>query len=408
MLVLLMIALNIVTKNIFVLLPKKMSKRIALGVCAAVVAIAGPLQLASSSVHATDYNGQINALQSQINQYQAKAGELRKQAESLQSTVEALTAEKNAIQAQLDLSQAKYDQLTADIAANKAKLADNQKALGEIVADLYVDKGISPLEMLASSKNVGDFMDKTEYRTAVSEKLGSTITAVKTLKAQLENDQKALTKVLEDQKLQRESLAAKEAEQQQLLDQTKGEEAAYQSQIANTRAQMAQIAAEQRAALARLTRGGNNYGSVGSFQFRNYSGNSGCGGGGYTLCGGQDTYADQWGLYNRECVSYTAYIAYNRYGKYVTNFSGAGNAYQWPSTASDLMGAYVDHTPEVGAVAILPSTPGFAPIGHSMMVEGVLGGGWVSVSQYNFGGTGEYSTMEIAASGVVFVHFRSR
>jgi len=403
-----MVALNTVTKNIFVLTPKKISKRIALGVCAVVVAIAAPLQLANRSAYAVDYNGQINALQSQINQYQSKAGELRKQAETLQSTVAALTAEKNAIQAQLDLSQARFDQLTADIAANKQKLADNQSALGKIVADMYVDKGISPLEMLASSKNIGDYMDKSEYRSAVSERLDSTIEAVKTLKTQLENDQKAVTKVLEDQKLQRESLAAKEAEQQRLLDATKGEEAAYQSQIASTRAQMAQVAAEQRAALARLTRGGNNYGSVGSFQFRNYSGNSPCGGGGYPLCGGQDTYADQWGLYNRECVSYTAWAAYTQYGKYVTNFSGAGNAYQWPSTAEELMGASTNHTPEVGSVAILPSTPGFAPIGHAMMVEAVLGDGWVSVSQYNFGGTGEYSTMEIAASGVVFVHFRDR
>lgn len=402
-----MIALNIVIKNIFVLIPKNVSKRIALGVCAAIVAIAGPLQLTNSLVYAVDYNGQINALQNQINQYQEVAGGLRKQADSLQATVAALTAEKNAIQAQLDLSQAKFDQLTADIAANKIKLADNQNALGKIVADLYIDKGISPLEMLASSKNVGDFMDKNEYRSSVSSKLDSTITSVKTLKARLETDQKAVTKVLEDQKLQRESLAAKEAEQQRLLDETKGEEAAYQSQIANTRAQMAQVAAEQRAALARVTRGGN-YGSVGAFQFRNYSGNSPCGGGGYPLCGGQDTYADQWGLYNRECVSYTAWAAYTQYHKYVTNFSGAGNAYQWPSTTESMMGATVDHTPSVGAVAILPSTPGFAPIGHSMLVEAVLGGGWVSVSQYNFGGTGEYSTMEIASSGVVFVHFRDR
>ena len=359
-----------------------MSKRIVLGVCAAVVAIAGPLQLASSSVHAVDYGGQINALQSQINQYQSKANELRKQAESLQSTVAALTAEKGAIQAQLDLSQAKYDQLTSDIAKNKQKLADNQSALGQIVADMYVDTGISPLEMLASSKNISDYMDKSEYRSSVSEKLDSTISAVKTLKAQLENDQKAVTKVLEDQKLQRESLAAKEAQQQLLLDQTKAEEAAYQGQIANTRAQMAQVAAEQRAALARLT-GGSNYGSVGAFKFRNYSGNSGCGGGGYTLCGEQDSYTDQWDLYNRECVSYTAWAAYNLFHKDVTSFSGAGNANQWPSTASRLMGATVDHDPAIGSVAILPTTPGFAPIGHAMLVEAVLGGGWVSVSQYN-------------------------
>ena len=264
--------------------------------------------------------------------------------------------------------------------------------------------------MLASSKNIGDYMDKNTYQTSVQDKLNSTINAVKTLKENLEKDQKEVKKVLEQQKSQREALAAKEAEKQQLLNQTKGNEAIYQQKVAQGQAQMSAIAAEQRAALARVTGGGMyNYGSVGSFQFRNYSGNSGCGGGGYVLCGAQDSYSDQWSLLNRECVSYTAWAAYTRFNKNVTSFNGAGNAYEWPSTASSSpMYATVNHTPEVGSVAILPPTPGFSPIGHAMLVESVQGGGWVHVSQYNFGGTGEYSTMDIATSGVVFVHFRDR
>jgi surface antigen len=72
------------------------------------------------------------------------------------------------------------------------------------------------------------------------------------------------------------------------------------------------------------------------------------------------------------------------------------------------MNATVDDVPEVGSVAILPPTPGFAPIGHAMVVESIQGGGWVHVSQYNFGGSHEYSTMDIATSGVVFVHFQNR
>lgn len=375
--------------------------------CAAIVALSGALQF-SNSAYAVDYDGQLRALQAQANQYQAQANELHKQGDTLQAALDAITAEKNAIQAQLDLSQAKYDQLTRDIEANKKKLADNQAALGSIIADLYVDGKISALEMLASSKNISDYMDKHEYQSTVSDKLNQTINSIKTLKAQLEKDQKSVEAVLEDQKNQRASLAAKEAEQQQLVDKTRGDEAAYQQQVSATKSQMAAVAAQQRAALAKYTSGGRNSWSVGAFQVRNYSGNSPCGGGGYPLCGGMDTYADQWGLYNRECVSYAAWAAYNRFSKYVTSFSGQGNAGQWPNSAPALMGATVDNTPEVGAVAILPPTAGLAPVGHAMVVESIQGGGWVHVSQYNFGGTGEYSTMDIQASGVVFVHFRNR
>lgn len=403
-----MLAWIIVIKSIVVIFrhfPRTITAKISIGVCAVLVAIAAPLQF-SSQVFADRYDAQINALQNQVSQFQAKAGELRQQANSLQATVDALTAEKNGIQAQLDLSQARYDKLNSDIEANKKKLNDNQNALGGIIADLYVDGKISPLEMLASSKNVSEYMDKHEYRSAVSDKLTQTIDAIQTLKAQLEKDQKEVEKVLEDQKSQRAALAAKQAEQQQLLDQTKGEEATYQQQIAASKAQMAQVAAQQRAALSAATNGGrNNAGSVGAFQFRNYSGNMGCSGG-YPYCGPQDSTVDQWGLYNRECVSFAAWAAYNRFGKNVMHFSGQGNAYQWPSTTTR-MGATTDQTPEVGSVAILPPS-GFSPIGHAMVVESILGGGWVHVSQYNFGGTGEYSEMDIQASGVNFVHFRDR
>lgn len=394
---------------------KQKLSRIVLGVCAVIVAIAGPLQLAQT-VHADKYDDKIRAIQQQVSQYQASAQALRQQADTLQAVVSRLTAEKNALQAQLELNQAQFDKLTADIALNKQKIADNQSALGGILASLYVDATISPLEMLASSKNVSDYMDKQEYRTAVSERLNSTIEQVKTLKAQMEADQKALEKVLEEQKSHRATLAAKEAEQQSILDKTKGEEAAYQHHIGLAKGEMARIAAEQRAALARVT-GGNNYGRVGSFQFRNFSGNQGACGGGYgwsprenvNYCrGALDSMVDEWDLYSRECVSFAAWSAYYQHNKAVSSFSGRGNAGQWLYSAPDLMNATVNDSPAVGAVAILPATPGLAPVGHAMVVEAVLGGGWVQVSQYNFGGTGEFSTMDVHSSGVKFVHFLNR
>jgi len=397
----------ILVKRIQRYIPGSKISRIRLGVCATLVAIATALQLAGNAVHADQYDDQINAIQSEVDQYQAQANQYHKKADSLQAAVSALTAEKNAIQAQLDLSQAKFDKLTSDIAKNKEKLKDNQRALGDIIADLYVDGEISPLEMLASSKNVGEYMDKNTYQSSVRDKLNSTISTIKSLKEKLEHDQKEVKKVLDQQTSQRAALAAKEAQKQQLLNQTRGSEAAYKQKVAEGQAQMAAVAAEQQAALARATGGGAyNYGTIGSFQFRNYSGNMGCTGG-YTYCGPQDSYSDPWGLYNRECVSYTAWAVVNRYNKYVTNFAGAGNAYEWPSTTRS-MGAYTDSNPSVGSVAILPPTPGFSPIGHAMLVESIQGGGWVHVSQYNFGGTGEYSTMDIQQSGVVFVHFRNR
>lgn len=378
-------------------------------VSAIVVALAIPIHFAGS-VFADKYDDQINALQQDINKYQAEASRLNGEANTLQTKLAGLAAEKAQIQAQLDLSQAKYDKLVIDIADTIKKIKDNQDALGETIANLYVDDKISPLEMIASSKNVSDYLDKQEYRNSVRDQLTSTISTIKDLKKKLDAQKVEVGNLLAQQKSQKEILVAKEAEQQTLLDTTQGQEAAYQQLTAKTSTDMAAIQAQQRAAIAALTNNGRNTsGSVGSFEFRNFSGNQGSCGGGYPSqwCGlGLDATSDDWALYNRECVSYTAWAAYNRFGKKVSSFMGSGFAYQWPSTALS-MGANVDSNPEVGSVAITPRQY-FTPMGHAMMVEQVYGDGWVRVSQYNFAGTGEYSIMDLKVSSAVYVHFQNR
>ncbi len=373
------------------------------------IAFAVPIQLANS-VYARDFNGEINAMQQEISQYQAEAARLGGEAQTLQTTLARLAAEKAGIQAQLDLSQATYDKLVVDIANTEKKIKDNQDALGETIANLYVDDKITPLEMIASSKNVSDYLDKQEYRNSVRDQLTSTITEIKALKIKLDAQKKEVEQVLAQQKSQKDILVAKENEQQTILNTTQGQESAYQQLSAQKSAEMAAVQEQQRVAIAALTNNGRNTsGSAGSFQFRNFSGNQGSCGGGYpsSWCNiPLDAAIDSWALYTRECVSYTAWAASSRFGKRVTSFMGQGFAYQWPSTALS-MGANVDNSPEVGSVAITPIS-GYTPLGHAMIVEEVYGDGWIRVSQYNFAGTGEYSTMDLKVSSAVYVHFQNR
>jgi uncharacterized protein HemX len=72
-----MIAWIIVTITKFITFSNVRLSRVALGVCALIVAIAGSLQFANS-VYAVDYDGQLNALQNQVNQLQGKANDGRK------------------------------------------------------------------------------------------------------------------------------------------------------------------------------------------------------------------------------------------------------------------------------------------------------------------------------------------
>lgn len=373
---------------------------------AVLMVMAAPLATMPKA-HADKYDDQINALQQQANEYQAQANKLHKEADTLANKVKELNAKKANVQTQIDLSQAKYDKLKKQIKDTEKKIKDNQDALGATIADLYVDDTISPLEMLASSQNIGDYLDKQTYRSSVRDALTQTIDTIKDLKIKLEASKKSVKVVLDKQTAQRNSLAAIEREQSQLLSQTRGKEAAYQKQVANTKAQLSDVAARQRAYYQSIlnSAGGGTSGVVGSFQYSNWSGNMGCSGG-YPYCSAQDSMVDDWGLYNRECVSYVAWALEHRFGKYVGNFSGQGNAMDWPYSAPAYSGATRVYNPQPGDAVILPADGNFAPIGHAMIVESVSGN-TIHVSQYNFYGTGEYSTMDIQNSGIVLLRFHS-
>ncbi|USN96350.1 MAG: hypothetical protein H6797_04720 [Candidatus Nomurabacteria bacterium] len=380
-------------------------RRFLLASMALLIAVSVPLAYVQHAL-ADEWDDQIASLQSKANEYQAQANQLRAKADTLQNKLYEIGAQINALQTKIEINQKKHEKLQADIAANQVKLSKTQNVLGDVLANLYVDDNISTVELLASSQNIGDFVDKQEYRSSVRDQLNSAIAQIKQLKARLDSDKQAVEKVLSQLKAQNNQLAAQEATQQQLVNETRGQEAAYQSLVSSAKDQIASAAAAQRAYYASLIAAGSgNSGVVGNFQYWGWSGNQGCGGGGgYPYCGGQDTYADPWGLYNRECVSYVAWALSARFHKYVGNFNGQGNAGQWTYSAPAYSGAFQVGSPQPGDAVILPATYPFSPIGHAMIVESVSGDN-VFVSQYNFYGTGEYSTMWIKNSGVIFLRF---
>lgn len=363
-----------------------------------------------SPAAADQWDDQMSALNAQMSQYQAQANALNAQANTLQAQLDQITAQKNAILAQIDISQKQYDALQKQVEETKQKIADNKEALGQTIADMYVDGSITPLEMLASSKNIGDYVDQQEYRNSIQTTLSKTIDQINILKKKLEAKQAETKKVLDQQKDQKAQLAAKEAEQANLVAKTRNDEAAYQQLANDAKAQAESAAAQQRAyyeSLQQQSGGSFSSGMVGGLSIISFSGNQGCTGG-YPYCAGPLDYGvDPWNLYTRECVSYAAWRIQNGYGKSVAPFRGDGMAYEWEWSARKGNGAKATRVsnPQPGDAVVLPIAGGFAPVGHLMVVEGVSGDN-VYVSQYNFGGTGEYSTMTISKSGSSVIYLR--
>ena len=366
------------------------------------VASAGIIQL-GSTVLARNYEAEIQAKEQEAQQYANEADRLGAVAATLAEAVSQLQGQITEIQGHIDASQKKHDELVAEIARNEKLIQSNREALGDILSAMYVDDQISPLEMLASSKSIGDYIDKQEQRSSLRSSLNDKIKEIKQLQKTLEENKKAVENVIQDQQAQRSQLDGKKAEQQKLLSDTQNDESAYQRLVGQKRSEIEQIRADQAEANRRALQSSGG-GSV------NIPAGTPGGGGypGYWASAPLDAYVDPWGLYTRECVSYVAWkIASTKDpnwqqnpNRYVPYFAGAGNANQWPSTAAR-HGISSGSTPKVGSAAVMMA--GY--YGHVMYVEAVHGDGTITVSDYNFAWDGLYRKYDRSASGLTYVYF---
>lgn len=347
------------------------------------LAVAGSVAV----THADQYDDQINALQSQNDSTQGIVNGLESQAASYQGVIDQLQAQINATEAALEANQAQQVSLQQQITDNQNKLALQKKALGQDVKDMYIDGQLTTIEELATSKSLSDYVDKEEYRTAVQNKMNSTIKEITALQAELQKQKAQLDILVASEQQQRDALAHAQYEQKYLLAFNEGQQSAYNAQISANAGQIAELRRQQIAANARFIGG---------------AGSGPACGGGYPArwCEiPQDTVIDNWGMYNRECVSYTAFrVAAS--GRYMPYWGGSGNANQWPDDARNA-GIPVDGNPRPGDVAI--STRG--AFGHAMYVENVNGDGSIDISQYNAALDGRYSTNTISPGGLYFIHF---
>ena len=363
------------------------AKRAFLVVAAVVLAGTGVGYQLNKPVSADQYDDKIRALQADMARYKAEADRLSAEASTLANAVAQINNEKNALQAQIDVNQAQHDKLVIQIADTEKQIKDNQDALGTTIADLYVDDSISPVEMLASSQNIGDFLDKQEYRNSVKDELGATIKKVKDLKVQLSTQKEEVTKVLESQKTARDTLAAKQAEQSRLLAATQNDEAKYQGMIKDSQAQIAEAKRIQAELKARENATGG-YAIVDGGLLADYPwNNSNCPMLGYLSTGGANgNGGDGRGYGCRQCASYVAWKIAKETGRYYRWGNGGMFGYNAVNAGYQNLGG----NPQPGSIAVIHGNPG-----HVAWVEAVSGDK-VLVSQYNYNygaGWGMYSEM---------------
>lgn len=364
----------------------------------AVVAIFSLTTVMSSLASADEYQEKIDALAAQNQQIKKEKSILSVEADSLADAVKKL-------QAQIDASQARINKLNGEIALLRKQireaeieLAKQKKFLGESIKAMYVNGEISTVEMLASSSDLSDFFDKQQYQESVRNKIKNTLDKVTALKLELNSKKERVEKSLAEQKSLRAQLAAQREEKNRVLALNEQQQDSLENEIQKNNDEMSRLRAEQAAAYAAyLARNqGSSYG-VGE-----------AGNGGYPSIWAdapQDSLVDDWGMFNRECVSYVAWKVAST-GRYMPYWGGVGNAYQWIQNARDAK-IPVDNTPTRGSVVVWDSYDGLGFLGHVAYVEVVNADRSIEVSQYNFI-HGQFSRMHVTAAEVNnldFIHF---
>lgn len=192
-------------------------------------------------------------LQAEIAANQEKAAAHHAYANSLEAKITEINTEIVIINQQIELLSVQIEGLELKILEMNTELSKQRVVLGQNIKAMYVEGEVSPMVMLASSKNLSEFLDKQQYRETVQTKITSTMDKIKTLKAELKSKQEEVEKLLQAQESQRDALAEKRHEQQQLLEVTRGEEARFQALISKQEKELA----EAEAAIARAIGTGN-------------------------------------------------------------------------------------------------------------------------------------------------------
>ena len=343
-------------------------------------------------VHADTIQVQIDALQNQNASALGVLNGLMDQADSYKSAVNQLQSQIYAVQSQINTNQERQASLEQQLADAQKQIDQKRQELGAIIKAMYIDGQITTIEQLATSNNLSDYVDKQIYRQTVQNQLNTMIEQIKQLQVQLQKQKTELDTLISSQKSQQQQLNATAYQQNQMLSYNQSQQYNYNNQISANTTQIAE--------LRRLQIIANNKYNIGNF--RGDPGN-----GGYPsewANAYQDSLIDDWGMYNRECVSYTAYRVHQDFllGKNSNDmpwWGGYGNANQWDDNAR-AAGLRVDNNPTPGSIAV--SNNGF--YGHVMYVEAV-NGNQIYVQQYNQQLNGQYSEGWRYTTGLVFIHF---
>lgn len=187
----------------------------------------------------------VNAKNEQLQDAKDALSDISSQRKTLQGQVASMDSQIQSIENQVYNTQAEINRLNAEITATnkriteaEAELAQDRSRLSEVVRVMYEEGQVSNIELIAKSNNFSEFVNRSEYFEAIQLKIKETADKVVALKNELASkkqkleDDKKETETLKNQQLaQQQQAVTQRSAKDRLLQETKGDEAAYQALV---------------------------------------------------------------------------------------------------------------------------------------------------------------------------------
>lgn len=195
-------------------------------------------------------NQQLEALKAEIANYQKELDAVNAKKNTLQSTISALSLSQKQLATQIQVTQNKIAsanlqirQLTLSIGDKEEKIKTDQDAISKQLRTMTESERVPLIATLISSDTLGEAWQSVDQAIQFNEALGANIASLRAVRTELASNreqvaaQKAkLVQLQKDLTVQKRSVDASKASQQQLLVQTKNQESNYQKLIAQKQA----------------------------------------------------------------------------------------------------------------------------------------------------------------------------
>lgn len=369
-------------------------------VCSLIGIIITPI-ISTAVVGAGTYDQKIQQLKNENNKKKEATRNLGVAENSLEAKIASLQENITRLERQILENTSKNEALKESIAKSEIEIKKQQATMAKNIRLMYLEGDVSTLEMLVGSDDLSSYLDKEQYRSIVQEKIKKSFDKITALKKEQERQKIEIEKLLVDQNVMKETVAREKSETGRLLALNKEQQAEFNAQIVATNTQISSLQKAQAEENERILRAQAAPKTNAAPVSRASSSGSVVNGRLYPWAqvAFPNSRPDPWGMYMRQCVSYTAWKVATS-GRYMPYWGGRGNANQWASNARGA-GIPVDRSPRAGDVAV--STAG--TYGHVMYVEAVYPDGSLDVSQYNASWTGTYSEAHIRPGNLEFIHF---